>query len=338
MKKNCLKKRIIKGMISSVFVIVLISVSFQSCQKDEILLNDNFENKAIQSNQSKSASISGIDVLIDKIEDYESEGELDSKLAKVFIKELENVKKSLDKENEKAAENLLQSLIYQLEGLMKAGTIETSIGEGLISQLESMVGENPTFTDTRDGHVYKTVTIGNQTWMAENLAYNSTASLVYEDNEENANIYGRLYPWNDVKYGDICPEGWHVPTQKEWIELANYIGESYVDNYSDYPYPYINTNDVIISSVGSAMKTTGTDATNESGFNGLLGGLYTPYSSYSYQALGDYGIWWTSDLYDSNSGIITVLKIFSPDLEIKITSLDYYYSVRLIKNDLTTIN
>ncbi|RIH63819.1 hypothetical protein D1164_17955 [Mariniphaga sediminis] len=329
MEKKLFEKRTIKRMIPYVLALVLISISFQSCQKDEILLND-FENESIQL-KSATISIGAIDALIDKIENYETAGVLDSKLANVFIKELENVKKSLEKGNEKAAENLLQAIIYQLEGMVKAGNIETSIGEGLISQLESMVGEYPTFTDTRDGHVYKIVTIGNQTWMAENLAYDAgTGCYAYNNDESNVAIYGRLYTWNAAMAGGttpgaqgISPDGWHIPTIAEWEELRSYLGGEEV--------------------AGGKMKTTGTiqdgtglwvtpntAATNESGFSGLPGGIVN-YSGNS-EAIGIYGFWWSSNQTTTTTAANMRLDFGSGYLVRQDLNKIYGQSIRCIKD------
>ena len=72
-----------------------------------------------------------------------------------------------------------------------------------------------TFTDSRDGKVYKVVDIGGKKWMAENLNYENN-SRSYRGK------YGRLYPWNTAM--TACPEGWHLPTRQDWNHLVLAIG------------------------------------------------------------------------------------------------------------------
>ncbi|MCQ2109047.1 MAG: fibrobacter succinogenes major paralogous domain-containing protein [Fibrobacter sp.] len=121
-----------------------------------------------------------------------------------------------------------------------------------------------TLTDSRDGQVYKTVKIGTQIWMAENLNYaytgvkynyrsytSDSTSWCYENKASNCDKYGRLYTWSAVMdsaaqfsenagtkcgfgtectpnspHRGICPEGWHVPTNEEYSTLYTYIGGS----------------------------------------------------------------------------------------------------------------
>jgi len=79
-----------------------------------------------------------------------------------------------------------------------------------------------TFTDPRDGKVYRTVKIGNQVWMAENLNYDAPGSKCYNNNPANAEKYGRLYDWETAK--KVCPAGWHLPSNDEWKVLVDFVG------------------------------------------------------------------------------------------------------------------
>jgi len=95
-----------------------------------------------------------------------------------------------------------------------------------------------TFKDSRDGQVYKKVTIGSQTWMAENLRYKTGKYVESESSWENLKYYDKAYCWyeNDIKnfqkYGvlytyeaakDGCPSGWHLPSASEWDILENFL-------------------------------------------------------------------------------------------------------------------
>jgi uncharacterized protein (TIGR02145 family) len=77
-------------------------------------------------------------------------------------------------------------------------------------------------SETYDGKTYKTVVIGNQTWMTENL--NAAGGVCYENLESNCAKYGRLYSWATAM--TVCPSGWHLPTQSEWNVLIESVGGS----------------------------------------------------------------------------------------------------------------
>lgn len=119
--------------------------------------------------------------------------------------------------------------------------------------------------DNRDGKRYRTVEIGNQCWMADNLNYFVTDSRCYEDDFENCDRYGRLYNWtqavgswdDDMNRG-ICPEGWHIPSRNEWIVFQQHAtGQSMRSQLNDW-----------------LLKDEASMATNGTRFSALPGGGY----------------------------------------------------------------
>ena len=167
-----------------------------------------------------------------------------------------------------------------------------------------------TFTDSRDGKVYKTVTIGEQVWMAENLAYLPSvvgpATESYTDPyyyvygydgtsvatakaTTNYQTYGVLYNWPAAL--SACPPGWHLPSDAEWKQLEMYLG---ITSAQADATGWRGTAE------GGKLKEEGTThwdspntgATNSSGFTALPGG-YRGYDGKFYY-LGIYGYWWSS--------------------------------------------
>jgi uncharacterized protein (TIGR02145 family) len=140
-----------------------------------------------------------------------------------------------------------------------------------------------TFTDTRDGRKYKTVKIGTQTWMAENLNYDASGSKCYGDYLANCQKYGRLYDWEAAM--KACSNGWHLPTKAEWEVLTATVGGEetegkYLKAKSDW------ANDV------EGKSGNGTD---KYGFSALPGGRYLYYYDFGgFDDAGLSGLWWSA--------------------------------------------
>ncbi len=141
-----------------------------------------------------------------------------------------------------------------------------------------------TFTDSRNGKVYKTVKIGEQVWMAENLAYNPAAgnALKYETDADYADVYGYLYDWKTAM--KVCPKGWRLPTDDEWAELSEHLGGEKI------------ADDKLKETGTTHWKSPNAEASNESGFTALPGGARL--LSGSIVHVGERGNWWSaSEMY-----------------------------------------
>jgi uncharacterized protein (TIGR02145 family) len=167
-----------------------------------------------------------------------------------------------------------------------------------------------------DGNIYRTVTIGTQVWMAENLKvthyrngdaiptiidniewrnFREGAYCHYNNDENSVATYGRLYNWyavNDSR--NIAPEGWHVPTDAEWKQLEMYLGMTQAEADAGGDTYWRGTNE------GGKLKEIGTThwnspntgATNESGFTALPPGWRT--SMGDFLGVGTSVFMWTS--------------------------------------------
>jgi uncharacterized protein (TIGR02145 family) len=156
---------------------------------------------------------------------------------------------------------------------------------------------------TFDGYTYSIIELANgQAWMGENLRttiyangdpipnviddlqwnnLTTSAWAHYNNDNQYENPYGKIYNWYTVADPrNVCPTGWHVPSNADWTVLTDYLGGESV--------------------AGGKMKSTGaqywqspnTDATNESGFSGLPGGFRFPYGPFA--TIGEIGFWWSS--------------------------------------------
>jgi uncharacterized protein (TIGR02145 family) len=85
----------------------------------------------------------------------------------------------------------------------------------LPTPVQAVGGSNSSFTDFQNDKNYRTIKIGTQTWMAENL---SDGYYCYDGDESNCETYGSLYTWDVAIYA--CPNGWHLPSHAEWMELT----------------------------------------------------------------------------------------------------------------------
>jgi uncharacterized protein (TIGR02145 family) len=208
-------------------------------------------------------------------------------------------------------------------------------------------GGNGIFTPgngvTFDGYAYQSIVLGNgQEWMAENLRTtvyangdpipnetdpNQWSSLTtgawshYNNDSQYENPYGKLYNWYTVAdTRNMCPTGWHVPSNAEWTYLTDYLGGGNIAGGK-------------MKSIGTQYWTSpNTDATNVSGFSGLPGAFRIDYGPFPTN-FGSEGWWWSSSEEDAYYGSFRYLSynqsfIGSVSSNYKETGM----SVRCIKN------
>jgi len=184
-------------------------------------------------------------------------------------------------------------------------------------------GEIGKICDKRDDIKYSYVTYkstaqnqqNSPTWMAENLNYNTDNSRCYNGDPKNCDTYGRLYSWTTAM-NNICPDGWHLPNNEEWCDLANYAGVG-------------NCNCRFLSQASSEGRCNGvSNFLKEDRYNFLakLGGYY----EISFQGLNESGNWWSKDSAFNNSYAWAINS--SPDIIWNIKNKNYLYSVRCVKD------
>jgi uncharacterized protein (TIGR02145 family) len=231
----------------------------------------------------------------------------------------------------------LQDLLSTYGGAFAPGAIvvdSIELGEVLAS-LQAQISAFRCGDDVlHEGYWYNTTSIGGQCWFAENVRYLPEVSpssagsdvdphaYVYDyqgtDVSEAQNTlkyheYGALYNFPAVQQWNLCPAGWHVPTDLEWTEMTNSLGS--------------------VGSAGNMMKAKYGDAwdgTNLSGFSGLPGGYR--FLNGGFGNAGYYGgAWWSSSPNGSNAWL-RVLNFYSETV-----NRDYYdqrggFSVRCVRD------
>jgi len=148
------------------------------------------------------------------------------------------------------------------------------------------------FTDPRDGRKYKTVKIGKQTWMAENLNYAASGSRCYKDVSTYCEEYGGLYNWEMAT--KACPKGWHLPSNAEWDALYHYA-----DGTTGTISPYhSNTAGKQLKAANgwnwNLDKDISGNGADRYGFAALPGGFGIAGDYSVFYNVGLYGYWWSA--------------------------------------------
>jgi uncharacterized protein (TIGR02145 family) len=144
------------------------------------------------------------------------------------------------------------------------------------------------FTDDRDGQVYRTIQIGNLTWLAENLNYEVDDSWWYDNKPAHARPFGRLYTWKAVLAA--CPSGWHIPHVREWEQLAANVGGSWDFVKSANAYKALTEEGGgFLAVLGGLRERTPFDAFYEKGQNGHYWGGNAESGVYTFSFGGNVG-------------------------------------------------
>lgn len=220
----------------------------------------------------------------------------------------------------------------------------------LFNACSTLKAKTSAFTDSRDNKTYKTVKIGNQVWMAENLVatkfidgseipfiiknekWNTLKTPGYSwynnDATTNKNTYGGLYNWYAVNSGMLAPKGWHIPTDEEWKQLEKSLGITSKE---------IEKKGIRGESFGGELKANkhwnspNLGATNESGFNGLPEG-HRNWKNGGFVDLGLFGTWWSATELDGVSAWRRTLYFDDSNIRRFTSHKRDGFSVRYIKN------
>ena len=241
--------------------------------------------------------------------------------------------------------------------ILKVDFTPTDIENYNSSTKKVQINVTTTFTDSRDGNVYKTVIIGNQNWMAENLKY--LPSVVGPATGSEVNPYYYVYDYdgtsltaakattNYATYGVLynfaaariaCPLGWHLPSDTEWTELENYLA----NNGYNYDGTIGSGREKIAKSMASASGwSISTNIgcignpdynafINKSGFTALPGG-YRNGGGY-FSSIGYHGSFWSATYGDNNNAWRRGLGYGDTDVNRNYDFKEFGLSVRCIKD------
>ncbi|MCL2282790.1 MAG: fibrobacter succinogenes major paralogous domain-containing protein [Fibromonadales bacterium] len=199
-----------------------------------------------------------------------------------------------------------------IEGKEYEGNL-SQVLQPVMGKAFSKTGNFETYVDKRDGQSYKYVKIGSQAWMTQNLNYEIDDSFCYNNNPEQAELYGRLYTWAAAL--GVCPLGWHLPSKAEWLKLVEFIG--------------IHSAATALKSIsGWVGESTGTD---EYGFAALPAG-YRSELNRDFHHQGKLAGWWTSSELSADKACAVRVNSNAVQIQTEEYSKLSAFSVRCIKD------
>lgn len=207
-------------------------------------------------------------------------------------------------------------------------------------------GEIGSLTDSRDGKSYSTVTINGKELMTESLAYLPSVSkvtstsktephyYVYDYNDtivsaaiatDNYKTYGALYNWPATK--NACPNGWHMPTLDEWMNLTQFITDQNGLTHTSGDF-WVGVGKYLKATSGWDNDGNGTDGY---GFGCLPGGYR--HMNANFYGIGRYGFWWTGTEFGSNGAFIFFMESNSDIFTFSHNDSDFGYCIRCMKDE-----
>jgi len=219
---------------------------------------------------------------------------------------------------------------YTFKGWYTATTGGAAVTTSTVFVGNATIYAQWTGTNCTNATTCKQVTIGSQTWMAENLNIQTSESWCYDNNTANCDKYGRLYTWEAAKTAcQLAGSGWRLPDRDDWDALAEAVGGQKYENWSTarrdyYAGKYLKSQNGWNSHIGIENLDT-------YGFSALPGGDRN--SDGSFYSAGDYGHWWTATEYISGYASYLRTMDYSGDLLYEtIDDLSIAASVRCVRD------
>ena len=384
-------QRIIKGVFLFIAMAVVLPLAFQSCQQDELFelsaLNEGEEGDGMIVFSSIESTVVFPEVFVGPATFYPAKGRVQTQTVTLPNANYASFQRTfaLVIQNGDGGSNTVQSVSVYVNGTQEFSSQNLRRNPLVITQLIYDLGEfttidvevkgkdgsyvtvwiegmltksTGTFTDDRDGREYKAVTLGSQTWMAENLAYLPEVSNLNDPSQEPRyyvhgytgesvveakatpayQTYGVLYNWG-AAMTTACPTGWRLPSEADYNNLGYYLEANgflhdgaapWSDHYAKTLADELNWNSSTVEGSPGYMP----ELNNSSGFSALPGaGVWIDNDDYSFYELGQCGLWWTSTLAGGELQSRS-FYLFYDDPLARFTSLDQTveaFSVRCIK-------
>jgi len=321
------KKRLAKQMYEDFGFDIKLAYNVIS-RLSHVLFNDSLNLMSVESNETQEA--------MEKAKQEAESAKREARLAK-----LETVRA---KQEAKEAKHEVEKAKHKAETIIKISTTAIILLIVFVFIVWFSWSSKPvtsitqgTFTDSRDGKKYKTVKIGTQIWMAENLNYNPGTgnSACYENKPVNCDKYGMLYNWNIAM--NVCPNGWHLPNNGEWDILYSFVDKTYnpqdlykLEDGTIYGFSNTAGKHLKAKSNWKDDKDKSGNGEDTYGFSALPGGF--GYLDGDFFNADHDGYWWSSNEHYSDNAYDRNIYYGYDYARWYSHSKNYLFSVRCLKD------